>query len=58
MCSEENAIKKFNKIFLKKNIKFSLNLIDHVFIYFFYIKRNYFYIRHKIYTNFYKIFKI
>ena len=58
MCSEENAIKKFNKIFLKKNIKFSLNLIDHVFIFFFYIKRNYFYVRHKIYTNFYKIFKI
>ena len=58
MCSEENTIKKFNKVFLKKNIKPSLNLFDYVFIFFSYLKRNYFYLRHKIYINFYDFFKI
>ena len=56
--SEENTINKFNKIFLKNNIKLSLNLFDYIFIFLFYLKRNYFYLRHKIYINFYKIFKI
>jgi len=57
MCSEKNTIKKFNKIFLKNNIKLSLNLLDYALIFSFYLKRNYFYLRHKIYINFYKIFK-
>ena len=57
MCSEKNTIKKFNKIFLKNNIKLPLNLLDYALIFFFYLKRNYFYLRHKIYINFYKIFK-
>ena len=56
--SEENTIKEFNKVFLKNNIKLSLTLFDYIFIFFFNLKRNYFYVRHKIYINLYKFFKI
>lgn len=54
--SEENTIKIFKKIFLsRKNFRNSINLNDRFYIFLFYLKKNYFYIRHKIYTIFYKI---
>ena len=56
--SERNTIKIFKKIFLKrKNIKPNINMIDVVNTIYFYLQRNYFYIRHKIYINFYNIFE-
>ena len=56
--SEENTIKLFKKIFLNKNYeKNSINIVDYFFIFLFYLKRSYFYIRHKIYTIIYKLFK-
>ena len=56
--SEKNTIKVFKKILLnKKQQKPSTNIIDYIVVSFFFLQRNYFYFRHKIYTNFYKIFK-
>ena len=53
--SEKNTIKIFKKILLnKKQKKPSINIIDYIIVSFFSLQRNYFYIRHKIYTNFYK----
>ena len=55
--SEKNTIKVFKKILLnKKQQKPSTNIIDYIVVSFFFLQRNYFYLRHKIYTNFYKIF--
>ena len=55
--SEKNTIKVFKKILLnKKQQKPSTNIIDYIVVSFFFLQRNYFYFRHKIYTNFYKIF--
>ena len=55
--SEKNTIKIFKKILLnKKQKKPSINMIDYIMVSFFFFQRNYFYFRHKIYTNFYKIF--
>jgi len=55
--SEKNTIKIFKKILLnKKQQNPSTNIIDYIIITFFFLQRNYFYFRHKIYTNFYKIF--
>ncbi len=54
--SEKNTIKVFKKILLnKKQQNPSTNIIDYIIITFFFLQRNYFYFRHKIYTNFYKI---
>ena len=56
--SEKNTIKIFKKILLnKKQKKPSVNIIDYIMVFFFFFQRNYFYLRHKIYINFYKIFK-
>src|SRR5210317_2097791 len=53
--SEKNTIKIFKRILLnKKQKKPSINIIDYIIVSFFSLQRNYFYIRHKIYTNFYK----
>ena len=53
--SEKNTIKVFKRILLnKKQKKPSINIIDYIIVSFFSLQRNYFYIRHKIYTNFYK----
>ena len=55
--SEKSTIKIFKKILLNKNQqKPSTNIIDYIVVSFFFLQRNYFYFRHKIYTNFYKIF--
>lgn len=55
--SEKNTIKIFEKVFLnKKQQKVSTNIIDYIIVFIFLLQRNYFYFRHKIYTNFYKIF--
>ena len=56
--SKIKTIKEFNKIFLKNNYNLSIGFYDYIFIFIFYLKRNYFYIRHKVYTGFYKIFKL
>ena len=57
--SEKNTIKIFKKNFLnKKHKKPSINIIDFIVFVFFFLQKNYFYFRHKIYTNFYRIFKI
>ena len=56
--SEINTIKKFDKIFLKNNYRFSLSFYDYIFIFIFYLKKNYFYIRHKFYINFYKLLNL
>ena len=54
--SEKKTIKIFKAIFLnKKQQKGSLNLIDYVIVTFFFLQKNYFYIRNKVYINFYKI---
>jgi hypothetical protein len=53
--SEKDTIKIFKRILLnKKQKKPSINIIDYIIVSFFSLQRNYFYIRHKIYTNFYK----
>ena len=53
--SEKNTIKIFKRILLnKKQKKPSINIIDYIVVSFFSLQRNYFYIRHKIYTNLYK----
>ena len=57
--SEDNTIKLFKKIFLNENYqKISINIVDYIFIFLFYLKRSYFYIRHKIYTIIYNFFKV
>mgnify|MGYP001352155152 FL=1 len=54
--SEKKTIKIFKKIFLnKKQQKRSLNIMDYVIVGFFFLQKNYFYIRNKVYTNYYKI---
>ena len=54
--SEKKTIKIFKAIFLnKKQQKGSLNLIDYIIVTFFFLQKNYFYIRNKVYINFYKI---
>ena len=54
--SEKKTIKIFKEIFLnKKQQKGSLNLIDYIIVTFFFLQKNYFYIRNKVYINFYKI---
>ena len=56
--SEKKTIKIFKKIFLnKKHIKKSLNILDYIIVTFFFLQKNYFYIRNKIYINLYKIFQ-
>ena len=56
--SEKKTIKIFKKIFLnKKQPKKPLNILDYIIVTFFFLQKNYFYIRNKIYINFYKIFK-
>ena len=55
--SEKRTIKIFKEILLnKKHKKRSLNIIDYIIVAFFFLQKNYFYIRNKIYINFYKIF--
>ena len=55
--SEEKTIKIFKKILLnKRQQKRSLNIIDYIIVGFFFLQKIYFYIRNKVYTNFYKIF--
>ena len=55
--SEKNTIKIFKKILLnKKQKKPSINIIDYIIVSFFSLQRNYFYIRHKIYSG--KVMKI
>ena len=55
--SEKNTIKIFEKTLLnKKQQKMSLNIIDYIVVAFFFLQKNYFYIRNKIYINFYKVF--
>ena len=52
--SEKNTIKLFKEVFLnKQNKKKSLKIYDYIFIFCLYLKRIYFYARHKIYTKFY-----
>ena len=54
--SEKKTIKIFKEILLnKKQQKRSLSIIDYIIVSFFFLQKNYFYIRNKIYTNFYKI---
>ena len=54
--SEKKTIKIFKKILLnKKQQKRSLNIIDYIIVAFFFLQKNYFYIRNKVYINFYKI---
>ena len=56
--SEKKTIKIFKEIFLnKKQSKKLLNILDYIIVTFFFLQKNYFYIRNKIYINFYKIFK-
>lgn len=56
--SETKTIKLFNHIFLKrKNIKPKISIIDYIITIYFLFIRGYFYIRHKLYINFYKIFR-
>ena len=56
--SGKTTIKIFKKILLRKNSKKpSINIIDCIIATLFYLQRSYFYFRHKIYINFYKIFK-
>lgn len=55
--SEKNTIKIFKKILLnEKQQKPSTNIIDYIIVAYFFLQKNYFYFRNKIYTNFYKIF--
>lgn len=55
--SDINTIKIFKKILLNKNQQnLKKNIVDLIITIFFNLQRNYFYIRHKIYTNFYRIF--
>ena len=45
-------------IFLKrKNIKTKISIIDYIITIYFLFIRGYFYMRHKLYINFYKIFR-
>jgi len=54
--SEKKTIKIFKKILLnKKQQKRSLNIMDYIIVGFFFLQKNYFYIRNKVYTNYYKI---
>ena len=54
--SERKTIKIFKEILLnKKQERRSLNIIDYIMISFFFLQKNYFYIRNKVYINFYKI---
>ena len=54
--SEKKTIKIFKEILLnKKQERRSLNIIDYIMISFFFLQKNYFYIRNKVYINFYKI---
>ena len=54
--SEKKTIKIFKKILLnKKQQKTSLNIMDYIIVGFFFLQSNYFYIRNKVYTNYYKI---
>ena len=54
--SEKNAIKLFKKVFLNKKRKNeTLEIIDYIFIFRFYLNRIYFYTRHKIYNYFYAL---
>ena len=56
--SEKKTIKIFKEIFLnKKQPKKLLNILDYIIVTFFFLQKNYFYIRNKIYINLYKIFK-
>ena len=55
--SEKKTIKIFKEILLsKKQQRRTLNIIDYIIVTFFFLQKNYFYIRNKIYTNFYKIY--
>ena len=55
--SDINTIKIFKKILLNKNQQnLKRNIIDLIITIFYNLQRNYFYVRHKIYTNFYRIF--
>ena len=57
--SKIRIAKIFYLTFLKKNKnnkRPSLNAIDYIIILFYYMQKNYYYIRHKIYITFYKLF--
>lgn len=55
--SGKTTIKIFKRILLRKNKqKPSINIIDYIITTLFYLQRSYFYLMHKIYINFYKIF--
>ena len=54
--SEKKTIKIFKKILLsKKQQKKFLNIKDYIIVFFFFLQKNYFYIRNKICINFYKV---
>jgi len=54
--SGETTIQLFKKVFLDKNYKKkSINYIDYIMVLIFSLQKNYYYFRHKLYTNFYNL---
>jgi hypothetical protein len=56
--SKTRITKIFYRTFLKNNKnnkRPSLNTIDYIIIFFYFVQKNYYYIRHKIYITFYKL---
>ena len=48
-------MRKFDQIFLKNNVIKKLNLYDYLINYFGFVEMNFYYLRHKIYTNYYRL---
>ena len=53
--SSKTTIQSFKNIFLNKTKKNPINFIDHIVVLIYFFQKNYYYLRHKLYTNFYKL---
>ena len=53
--SIKTTIQSFKKKFLVKKKKIKINIIDHIVVLIYALQNNYYYLRHKLYTNFYKL---
>ena len=53
--SIKTTINAFKKNFLDKKKKIKINIIDHIVVSIYALQNNYYYLRHKLYTNFYKL---
>jgi hypothetical protein len=54
----KKIMKKFQKLYINKNLNYKINLKDYLIVFFYQMRRIYYYIRHKIYYHYFNFFRL